>query len=86
MKQMGAQMPFDGKRMIYGGFKPIVEESAGRMGYADGYLVAVPTANMQAYRDMAARAAAVIKEYGATRVVERGAMMCPMERHRFKVR
>ncbi|MEO8186277.1 MAG: DUF1428 domain-containing protein [Burkholderiaceae bacterium] len=40
------------------------------MGYADGYLVAVPTANRQAYRDMAARAAAVIKEYGAVRVVE----------------
>ena len=71
MKQMGQQMPFDGKRLIYGGFTPIVEESTGgKMGYADGYLVAVPTANRQAYRDMAARAAAVFKEYGAVRVVE----------------
>jgi uncharacterized protein YbaA (DUF1428 family) len=25
MKQMGAEMPFDGKRMIYGGFAPIVD-------------------------------------------------------------
>lgn len=25
MKEMGEQMPFDGKRMIYGGFMPIVE-------------------------------------------------------------
>jgi uncharacterized protein YbaA (DUF1428 family) len=64
-------MPFDGKRMIYGGFKPIVEESAGgKMGYADGYLVAVPKTNREAYRDMAAKAATVLKEYGATRVVE----------------
>ena len=71
MKQMGAQMPFDGQRMIYGGFAPMVDESAGgRMGYADGYLLAVPTANKKAYRDMAARAAKVFKEYGATRIVE----------------
>ena len=71
MKQMGAEMPFDGMRMIYGGFKPLIDDSAGgAMGYADGYLVAVPAANQQAYRDMAAKAAAVLKEYGATRVVE----------------
>jgi uncharacterized protein YbaA (DUF1428 family) len=71
MKAMGASMPFDGKRMIFGGFTPLVEESAaGAMGYADGYLVAVPTANRQGYREMAAKAAAVFKEYGATRVVE----------------
>ncbi len=28
MEQMGQDMPFDGKRMIYGGFAPIFEESA----------------------------------------------------------
>ena len=77
-------MPFDGKRMIYGGFKPIVEESAGgKMGYADGYLVAVPTANMQAYRDMAARAAAVIRSMARRASSRRGAMMCPTS-HRFQ--
>ena len=71
MKQMGANMPFDGQRMIFGGFAPIVEEGAGGdMGYADGFLVPVPTANKDAYRQMAAKAAAVFKEYGATRVVE----------------
>jgi len=26
MKQMGESMPFDGKRMIYGGFAPILDE------------------------------------------------------------
>ena len=71
MKEMGKNMPFDGKRMIFGGFSPIVEESAGgKMGYADGYVIAVPNENKQAYRDMAAKAAAVFKEYGATRIVE----------------
>ncbi|HEX8527565.1 DUF1428 domain-containing protein [Allosphingosinicella sp.] len=40
------------------------------MGYADGFLVPVPAANKEAYREMAAQAAAVFREYGATRVVE----------------
>lgn len=71
MKQMGANMPFDGQRMIFGGFAPIIEEGAGgNMGYADGFLVPVPAGNKDAYRAMAAKAAAVFKEYGATRVVE----------------
>ncbi len=26
MKEMGANMPFDGKRMIFGGFEPILDE------------------------------------------------------------
>jgi uncharacterized protein YbaA (DUF1428 family) len=26
MKDMGKEMPFDGMRMIYGGFEPIVDE------------------------------------------------------------
>ena len=71
MKPDHANMPFDGQRMIFGGFAPIVEEGAGgKMGYADGFLVPVPAANKDAYRAMAAKAAAVFKEYGATRVVE----------------
>ena len=51
MKQMGANMPFDGQRMIFGGFAPIVEEGAGgKMGYADGFLVPVPAADKDAVR------------------------------------
>jgi uncharacterized protein YbaA (DUF1428 family) len=71
MKEMGASMPFDGRRMIFGGFSPIVEEAAeGTMGYADGFVVPVPAANKDAYRQMACKAAAVFKEYGAIRIVE----------------
>ncbi|MFL6606301.1 MAG: DUF1428 domain-containing protein [Steroidobacteraceae bacterium] len=71
MKEMGASMPFDGQRMIIGGFAPIVEESAqGTLGYADAFVVPVPAANKDAYRAMATKAAAVFKEYGAIRIVE----------------
>ncbi len=71
MKDMGANMPFDGQRMIFGGFSSIVDERAeGSLGFADGFLVAVPDDNKDAYREMAAKAATVFKEYGAVRVVE----------------
>jgi uncharacterized protein YbaA (DUF1428 family) len=66
-----SDMPFDGKRMIFGGFKPIVDESGdGPSGYSDGFVVPVPEGNKEAYRAMAAKAASVFREYGATRVVE----------------
>jgi uncharacterized protein YbaA (DUF1428 family) len=71
MKEMGASMPFDGKRMIVGGFDPFVDEAGdGATGYVLGFLVPVPADKKDAYRDLAAKAAAVFKEYDATRVVE----------------
>jgi uncharacterized protein YbaA (DUF1428 family) len=65
-------MPFDGKRMIVAGFTPILDEAgkAGKTGYVDGFVAAVPDANKQAYLDMAKKAAAVFKDYGAVRIVE----------------
>ena len=70
MKEMGANMPFDGKRMIVGGFKAIVEEGSERGGYTDGFVVPVPEANTEAYREMAAKMAKVFRQHGATRVLE----------------
>ena len=71
MEAMGKDMPFDGKRMIFGGFAAIVDEKGrGSGGYTDGFVVPVPEGNRDAYRDMAAKAAKVFVEYGATRVVE----------------
>ena len=71
MKEMFANMPFDGKRVIFGGFESIVDEAGeGAAGYADGYVVPVPNGNKKAYREMAEKSADVFKEYGATRVVE----------------
>lgn len=40
------------------------------MNYVDGFVVAVPRANKEAYRQMAAKAASLFKEFGALRVVE----------------
>ena len=40
------------------------------MSYIDGFLTAVPSSKKQEYLAMAAKAAALIKEFGATRVVE----------------
>ena len=71
MEEMGESMPFDGKRMIFGGFDSIIDEAGeGAPGYADGYVVPVPNGNKEGYRAMAAKAAPIFREYGATRVVE----------------
>ncbi|AHB47296.1 RNA signal recognition particle 4.5S RNA [Hyphomicrobium nitrativorans NL23] len=40
------------------------------MTYVDGFVLAVPAANKQAYLEVAARMAPIFKEFGATRVVE----------------
>ncbi len=70
-RMQAADMPFDGQRMIFGGFASILDEGTqSQDGYTDGFLVAVPNANKDAYREMATKASAVFREYGATRVVE----------------
>ena len=40
------------------------------MSYIDGFIVPVPTGKKEAYREVAAHAAALFKEFGATRVAE----------------
>ena len=51
-----SDMPFDGKRMIYGGFAPIFESGkSGAFGYVDGSLVPVTLANREAYKAYAER-------------------------------
>jgi uncharacterized protein YbaA (DUF1428 family) len=70
MKELGANMPFDGKRMIMGGFEAIVEEGSGAGGYTDGFVVPVPEAKTGDYQQLAAKMAKVFREHGANRVVE----------------
>lgn len=70
MKEMGESMPFDGKRMILGGFEAIVEEGSPGGRYTDGFVVPVPDGKRDAYRELAASMAKVFREKGATRVVE----------------
>ena len=40
------------------------------MSYVDGFVIAVPAANKESFRQHAARVAPVFRELGATRVVE----------------
>ncbi len=71
LKQGMQSLPFDAERMIYGGFEPLNE--AGRRstpGYIDGFVTPVPTANKDAYRELAARHAQRLQELGAIRVVD----------------
>jgi uncharacterized protein YbaA (DUF1428 family) len=70
MAEMGANMPFDGKRMIMGGFDAIVEEGSGGGTYTDGFVVPVPQEKKEAYRELAAKMAKVFRDNGASRVVE----------------
>jgi uncharacterized protein YbaA (DUF1428 family) len=67
----GKEMPFDGKRMVMGGFDAIVEEgSAGGGSYTDGFVVPVPEGKRDAYRELASKMAKVFRQNGANRVVE----------------
>ena len=70
MAALGPTAPFDGKRMIMGGFESILDEGSEPGGYTDGFILPVPEGNREAYREMAQKAAAVFRDYGATRVVE----------------
>lgn len=71
MRDAEGTMPFDGRRMIYGGFDGVIDErAAGQVGYVDGSLVPVPAGNKDAYLELAAKTAAILKEHGAIRVVD----------------
>jgi uncharacterized protein YbaA (DUF1428 family) len=70
MAAMGENMPFDGKRMIMGGFDAIVEEGEPGGAYTDGFVVPVPEGKREAYRELAAKMAKVFRQHGATRVIE----------------
>lgn len=70
MEEMGKNMPFDGKRMIVGGFEAIVEEGSAGGSYTDGFVVPVPEGNREAYLKLASKMAKVFRQHGASRVVE----------------
>jgi uncharacterized protein YbaA (DUF1428 family) len=70
MEEMGKSMPFDAKRMIFGGFDAIVEEGSDRGGYTDGFVVPVPEGKRDEYTALAMKMAKSFQDKGATRVVE----------------
>lgn len=70
MQEMSKDIPFDAKRMILGGFDAIVEEGSGGGSYTDGFVVPVPEAKREQYRELASKMAKQFRKHGATRVVE----------------
>lgn len=65
------EMPFDGRRMIFGGFAPVY--SAGRRssaGYYQGFLLAVPEMNKAHYARMADEGWRIFEKSGAIGMVE----------------
>ena len=70
-EMMAVPMPFDGKRMILGGFEPIVDEGSASAGdYVQGFIIPVPEGKREDYRKMAQDAWTMFQGYGATSVVE----------------
>lgn len=71
MEAMGQSMPFDGKRMIYGGFQVLIDEgNGGKAGYTDGMITPVPEANKADYLALARKTTTKFLALGAVRVVE----------------
>ena len=68
---MVESMPFDGQRMIFSGFESLLDEGPkGKTGYVDGFVVPVPNAKKEAYRQFTLKNVPMFLEYGALRIVE----------------
>src|SRR5690606_2984949 len=71
MREAAKTMPFDARRMIFGGFAALNDDGGGtKPGYVDGFLAPVPAGKKDAYREMVRRHAKVLLECGAARVVD----------------
>ncbi|MER0238291.1 DUF1428 domain-containing protein [Fulvimarina sp. MAC8] len=70
MEEIG-EMPFDGKRMIFGGFEALMDEQvAGKPGYVEGFIIAVPSDKREVFRDFALAGWPVFRDAGVLRQVE----------------
>ncbi len=64
-------VPFDGARMIFGGFESIVSHGAFSDGdYVQGFILPVPEGRREDYRKMADEAWTMFEGYGAHGVIE----------------
>ncbi|MCH8490535.1 MAG: DUF1428 domain-containing protein [Oceanicaulis sp.] len=75
-------MPFDGKRVIFGAFEPLLELGAPRKGgYVDGFVVAVPKNKRDAFMAFAKACDPVFIEHGATWIMEAWGTDIPEGKH-----
>ena len=66
-----AEMPFDGKRMIFSGFAPIMERGSDKgMGYVDGFVIPVEEGKKEEYLAVAEWSAPIFMDHGTTGIVE----------------
>jgi uncharacterized protein YbaA (DUF1428 family) len=64
-------MPFDGSRVIFGAFEPVLELGSPRPGgYVDGFVLAVPRDRRAAFIDFAGECDPIFIEHGASWIVE----------------
>ncbi len=70
MAEMG-EMPFDGKRMIFSGFAPILKRGSDKdAGYIDGFVIPVEVKKQADYQQVAEASAPIFMDHGAQAVVE----------------
>ena len=71
MNALVSDMPFDGKRMIFGGFASVSDAGAGEgTGYIDGVVLPLPLDRRDDYAGFAAACAPVFLRHGALRVFD----------------
>jgi uncharacterized protein YbaA (DUF1428 family) len=71
MEEMGKDMPFDGMRMIFGGFETLVEEGkGGGAAYFDGSVAPALASARDEYASHSRKVAKRLCELGALRCVE----------------
>jgi uncharacterized protein YbaA (DUF1428 family) len=64
-------MPYDGGRMVYGGFSMLVDRGTpAGTGFVDGFVTPVPATDRAVFQAMASTMADLFIEHGALRVVE----------------
>jgi uncharacterized protein YbaA (DUF1428 family) len=66
-----AEMPFDGKRMIFSGFAPLMERGSDKgMGYVDGFVIPVEEGKKAEYLEVAEWSAPIFMDHGTQGIVE----------------
>lgn len=81
MKQMG-DMPFDGKRVFWGGFEPIYWHGESQPGsYIQGFVLAVPRANKKDYIKLADDSKELFTGNGALHLSENWGVDVPRGQH-----
>lgn len=63
-------MPFDGKRMIYGGFQTLLGDVRAKAGYIDGTVMPVKADQREAFTKASKKMADLFIEHGAIAVVD----------------